>query len=121
MPGEQCCSRSEGSKGPAEAQVVEDLSGDPHGPAPPSALVLSLVAQPVKNLPARQKTTCSTRDLGSILGSGRPPGEGNGNSVQYSCLGNPTDRGAKQVTIWGHKRVRQHLATKQPQHANLCR
>ena len=99
MPGEQCCSRSEGSKGPAEAQVVEDLSGDPHGPAPPSALVLSLVAQPVKNLPARQKTTCSTRDLGSILGSGRPPGEGNGNSVQYSCLGNPTDRGAWQVTI----------------------
>ena len=101
MPGEQCCSRSEGSKGPAEAQVVEDLSGDPHGPAPPSALVLSLVAQPVKNLPARQKTTCSTRDLGSILGSGRPPGEEAGNPLLYFCLKNPMDRGASVATVHG--------------------
>ena len=34
------------------------------------------------------------RDMGSIPGSERPPGEGNGNPPQYSCLGNPTDRGA---------------------------
>ena len=33
-------------------------------------------------------------DLGSIPGSGRSPGEGNGNALQYSCLGNPMDRGA---------------------------
>ena len=33
-------------------------------------------------------------DLGSIPGSGRPPGEGNGNLLQYSCLENPMDRGA---------------------------
>ena len=33
-------------------------------------------------------------DLGSILGSVRSPGEGNGNPVQYFCLENPTDRGA---------------------------
>ena len=33
-------------------------------------------------------------DLGSILGLGRSPGEGNGNPPQYSCLENPTDRGA---------------------------
>ena len=33
-------------------------------------------------------------DLGSIPGSGRSPGEGNGNPLQYSCLENPTDRGA---------------------------
>ena len=33
-------------------------------------------------------------DLGSILGSGRSPGEGNGNPLQYSLLGNPMDRGA---------------------------
>ena len=31
-------------------------------------------------------------DVGSIPGSGKSPGEGNGNSVQYSCLGNPMDR-----------------------------
>ena len=34
------------------------------------------------------------RDAGSILGSGRSPGGGNGNPLQYSCLGNPMDRGA---------------------------
>ena len=33
-------------------------------------------------------------DLGLILGSGRPPGEGNGNPLQYSCLENPMDGGA---------------------------
>ena len=33
-------------------------------------------------------------DAGLIPGSGRSPGEGNGNSLQYSCLGNPKDRGA---------------------------
>jgi len=35
----------------------------------------------------------NAEDLGSILGEGRSPGEGNGNSLQYSCLGNPMDRG----------------------------
>ena len=38
-------------------------------------------------------------DMGSIPGSGRSPGEGNGNSFQYSCLGNPRDRGAWQATV----------------------
>ena len=41
----------------------------------------------VKNLPA------NARDLGSIFGSGRSPGEGNGNPLQYSCLENAMDRG----------------------------
>ena len=35
------------------------------------------------------------RDAGLISGSGRPPGEGNDNILQYSCLGNPVDRGAQ--------------------------
>ena len=38
-------------------------------------------------------------DSGSILGSGRSPGEGNVNPLQYSCLGNPMDRGAWQATV----------------------
>ena len=42
----------------------------------------------VKNPPA------NAGDVGSIPGSGRSPGEGNGNPTQYSCLGNPMDRGA---------------------------
>ena len=40
-------------------------------------------------------------DLGSIPGSGRIPGEGNGNPLQYSCLENPTDGGS--WCPWGHK------------------
>ena len=41
----------------------------------------------------------NAEDLGLIPGLGRPPGEGNGNPLQYSCLGNPTDRGAWQDTV----------------------
>ena len=48
-----------------------------------------------------KETACSEGDLGSILGSGRSPGEGNGNPLQYSCLENPMDRGAWWVTVHG--------------------
>ena len=41
-----------------------------------------------------KESACNARDGDSILGSGRSPGEGNGNPLQYSCLGNPVDRGA---------------------------
>ena len=40
-------------------------------------------------------------DTGSIPGSGRPPGGGNGNPLQCSCLENPTDRGAWRATVCG--------------------
>ena len=46
------------------------------------------------------------RDVGSIPGSGRSPGEGNGNPLQCSCLENPMDRGAWWATVQGLKRVR---------------
>ena len=48
-----------------------------------------------KNLPANAG---DIRDTGSVPGSGRSPGEGNGNPLQHSCLGNPTDRGAWWTT-----------------------
>ena len=48
-----------------------------------------------------EESACSAGDPGSILGSGRPPGEGNGNPLQYSCLGNPMDRGAWWATVHG--------------------
>ena len=44
---------------------------------------------------------CNAGDLGSIPGSGRSSGEGNGNSLQYSCLENPKDRGAWWATVLG--------------------
>ena len=43
--------------------------------------------------------SASAEDAGSIPGLGRSPGEGNGNSLQYSCLGNPMDRGAWWATV----------------------
>ena len=49
-------------------------------------------------------------DLGSIPGLRRSPGEGNGNPLQYSCLGNPMDRGAWRATVHGVARVRHDLA-----------
>ena len=65
----------------------------------------------------------SAGDMGSIPGSGRFPGEGNGSPLQYSCLGNPMDRGAWQGdTPWCHKRVRHELATnnnKQPKSVQI--
>ena len=51
----------------------------------------------VKNLPA------NAGGLGSIPGSGRSPGEGNGNPLQYSCLGHAMDRGAWWYSLWGQK------------------
>ena len=49
----------------------------------------------------RKESACSTGDLGSIPGSGRSPGEGNGNLLQYSCLENPMDIGAWWAAVHG--------------------
>ena len=50
----------------------------------------------VKNLPANAG---DIRDSGSIPESGRSPEGGHGNPLQYSCLGNPMDRGAWRATV----------------------
>ena len=50
----------------------------------------------VKNPPANK---ADARDTGSTPGSGRSPGERNGNPLQGSCLGNPTDQGAWRATV----------------------
>ena len=60
----------------------------------------------VKNLPA------NAGDSGSTPGSGRSPGERNGNPLQFSCLEIPMERGAWQATVYGHARVRHDLGTK---------
>ena len=49
-------------------------------------------------------------DPGSIPGSGRSPGEGNGNPLQYSCLDNPMDRGAWWATVHGVAKSRTRLS-----------
>ena len=58
----------------------------------------SQVALVVKNPPANAG---DTRDKGSFPGLGRSPGEGNGDPLQYSCLGNPMDRGAWRAMVHG--------------------
>ena len=58
----------------------------------------SQVVLVVKNLPA---SVGDIRDIGSISGLGRSPGGGHGNPLQYSCLGNPMDRGAWRATVHG--------------------
>ena len=73
----------------------------------------SLVAQ-VKNLPALQEVACSVRDQGSIPGSGRSLGEGNGNPLQYPCLESSMDRGAWWLYSPWSCRVWPNLMTKPP-------
>ena len=63
----------------------------------------------VKNPPA------DAGDMGSVLGSGRSSGEGNGNPLQYSCLENPMDRGAWRAAVPGIAKSRT-LATKHQQY-----
>ena len=73
----------------------------------------SLVAQRLKHLPAMQG------DLGSIPGSGRSPGEGNGNPLQYSCLENPMGGGAWWAAVYGVAQSWTRL--KQLSSSSICR
>ena len=51
-----------------------------------------------------QESACNAEDLGSTPGSGRSPGEGNGDPPQYSCLENSLDRGAWQARVRGARK-----------------
>ena len=60
--------------------------------------------------------------MGPVPGSGRSPGEGNGNSFQYSCLENPMDRAAWQVTVHGVAKGQTRLSkTNQKQQLSVAR
>ena len=59
------------------------------------------------------QSACSEGDSGLITESGRSPGKGNGNPLQYPCLGNLMDRGAWRATVHGVTRVGYDLSTKQ--------
>ena len=70
----------------------------------------------VKILQARssvsKESACNAGDPGSIPGWEIYPGEGNGDPLQYSCLENPMDRGARQATVHGVTKARDDLAPK---------
>ena len=75
------------------------------------------MAQTVKRLSTMRETR------GSIPGSGRSAGEGNGNPLQYSCLENPMDRGAWWATVHGVAKSRTQLcdllSQLKPSHSDL--
>ena len=62
-----------------------------------------------------KESACDAGGLGSIPVSGRSPGGGNGNPLQYFCLGNPMDRRAWRATVCGAAKVRHDLVTKRQQ------
>ena len=70
----------------------------------------SLVAQLLKNPHTK------AGDTGSIPGSGKSPGDGNGNPLQYSCLGNPMDRGAWWAIVQGVAKSQIRLSTQAHTH-----
>ena len=65
-----------------------------------------------------KESACNVGNLGSIYGSGRSPGEGNGKPHWYSCLGNPMDRGAWWATVLGVAKSRTRLSD---QHTHFYR
>ena len=70
----------------------------------------------VKNPPANSG---DARDMGSTPGSGRSLGEGNGNPIQYSCLGNSTNGGAWRATVHGIAKSQTQLACTHPPGYNV--
>ena len=57
-----------------------------------------------------KESPCNAGDLGSIPGTERSQGEGNANPLQYSCLGNPMDGGARQTIVHGFAKSQTRLS-----------
>ena len=89
-------------EGGGREQAIHHLLGFPDGTV-------------AKNLPARAG---GARDSGSVPGSGRSLGEGNGNPLQYSCLENPADRGAWPTRVHGVTKSQTQRSTHKLQHTS---
>ena len=95
------CSHPGGSDGNCEVGLMRDRKAQDEETGAGSGILTrtlgaSQVVLVVKNPPANAG---DLTDVGSIPGLGRSPGGGQGNPLQYSCLENPTDRGAWQATV----------------------
>ena len=84
-----------------------------------SFLLLSLSLPDFPSGLEGKASACNEGDRGSIPGSGRSPGEGNGNPVQYYCLENPMDRGVWQATVYGVAKSQTRLSDF-TQHFSKC-
>ena len=76
----------------------------------------SQAALVVKNSPAN---TRDIKDVASVPGSRRSPGGGNGNPLQYSCLGNPMDKGVRRAIVHGASKSQTQLSTYLPTRSGL--
>ena len=76
-------------------------------------MLVSILSEGFPHRLVGKESACNAGEPGSILGSGRSPGEGNGSPLQYSCLENPMDRGAWQATVHGVSRVGHNLVIKE--------
>ena len=65
-----------------------------------------------------KESACNVGNLGSIPGSGRSPGEGHSNPLQYSCLENPMERGAWRATVQGAAKSQTRLSNQA--HSTQC-
>ena len=80
----------------------------------------SCTVEKLDNQAQTVESACSVGDLGSIPGLGRSPGGGHGNPLQYSCLENPVDRGARWATVhrvtnrYNWARTQSHFIEKWP-------
>ena len=88
-------------------EIKEDLEGKQTEHSSKKIVIRLIIVMSFPYSSVGEESAFSAGDLASIPGSGRSPGEGNGNLPQYSCLENPMDRGVHGVARVGHD-----LATK---------
>ena len=85
--------QTKGDEAPASVSVVSSGDGEPFS--------ICLVMWGFPGGSDGEESVCTAGHPGSIPGSGRPPGEGNGYLVPYSCLENPMDTGTWRATVHG--------------------
>ena len=73
-------------------------------------LLLPSILRSFPGDPGGKESACNTGDPGSAPGLGRSSGEGKGNPLQYSCLENPMDRGARRPTVYGVTKSRTRMS-----------
>ena len=81
--------------------VTEELGLPPVSTGSPTCHEVSKLERGLPRWLSGKESPANAGDAGLIPGSERSLGEGNGNPFQYSCLGNPVDRGAWQATVHG--------------------
>ena len=102
-----CWDRRPGRPGKGRASTTVVATREGHaahlgslcGAVPPTRVGLYIMGFPGGSV--SKESACKAGNLGSVPGSARPPGAGNGNPLQYSCLENSTDRGAWWALVHG--------------------